>query len=178
VRKGDVISVAPLLNLLEARLRTRVDVATRSLNTVFNAEWQKIPPDSHSISQYFGRNRFGLSDCQEAAVLVYAKAMIDVLGAEQFDKLGITDLRQMGDLTVDKPGKDHLPGEMLVGDSGYVIDYPEYGVISKGRSPTNVAGPWVVRISSRWVRDGTGDSRGRNSVTARALRPSTNGSWH
>lgn len=142
VRKGDTISIAPLLKLLEGRLRTRVDVATRSFNSVFDETWQSIPPDSGTISKYFGKDPFGKSDCQEAGVLVYAKAMIDVLGNEQFDKLGITDLRQVAQLTVEMKGS-HQPGEMLVGDSGYLQNYPEYVTITRQRSATHTAGAWT-----------------------------------
>jgi len=81
VKKGDVVSIAPLLKLMEDRLRVQVERKTKPFTGTFDPTWQPISPDSKTLLEYTGK-----SDCEEAGVLVYARALIRVFGLQQFDQ--------------------------------------------------------------------------------------------
>lgn len=61
-----------------------------------------------------------------------------------------------------------LPGEMLLGDSGYIENYPEYETITRARSRTHNAGPSVgeniIRIDRGLFWGYTGARGYRNNV--------------
>jgi hypothetical protein len=139
VMAGDQINVAPLLVLLEDRLRNRTLSAAKSYNTTWGRFTGSTKPTASLVNQYFAGG-FEHSDCAQGLELVYAKAMVDVFGADQFDKLGLGLIEQIPQLLVDKPGGGS-PGEMWIGDSGFVKNYPDYLSLSVQAAPTGEAGP-------------------------------------
>jgi len=143
VQKGERVNIAPLLKLLEDRLRNQVVVAAMRYNTEF-VGWRDIRPlTSANVNRFFGSDKFGESDCTQGYLAVYAKAVIEVFGSEQFDKWRFSNLRQFNQyMLIDRPTRGR-PGEMLVGDSGYIENYPGYATITRQHSPTHTAGPWI-----------------------------------
>jgi RHS repeat-associated protein len=124
VMKDEKVNVAPLLVLLEDRLRNQSLSAAKGYNTEWGGFTGSTKPTASLVNQYFAGG-FGHSDCAQGLELVYAKAMVDVFGADQFDKLGLVLIEQIPQLLVDKPGGGS-PGEMWIGDSAFIKNYPDY----------------------------------------------------
>ncbi|HEX8000313.1 MAG TPA: RHS repeat-associated core domain-containing protein [Pyrinomonadaceae bacterium] len=134
VKEGQKVNVAPLLVQLEKRLRDKVLDAVEALNTTFPQTEEQIAQgtgatvtagksnEAERINKYFRRNRkpFGYCDCNVAAILVYAKALVDVLGGSTFNALGY----QSSNVPIDQyQGK---LSDMLAGDWGYFQNYDDY----------------------------------------------------
>jgi RHS repeat-associated protein len=132
VMKGEKVNVAPLLVLLEDRLRNRTLSAAKAYNTTWGDFTSSTKPTASLVNKYFAGG-FGHSDCAQGLELVYAKALVDVFGADQFDKLGLALIEQIPQLLIDKPGGGS-PGEMWIGDSAFIKNYPDYLSLSRRAS--------------------------------------------
>lgn len=128
---GERISVAPLLTKIEDALRNSVKDLCKKLNTNFPQTEAEVmqaisvsvgsKSESTDINRYFGSTTYGFRDCNTAAILIFAKAVIDVMSGEIFDKLGYSAT----DVPIDQLQAKRA-SEMLVGDWGYFSNFDDY----------------------------------------------------
>ena len=137
VEKDEKVDISPLLELLETRLRTQAVRNTSKYSpAVFKNRVNVSPLTAESLVPYFSGS--GESDCLQGVLMVYAKSMVDVFTAEEFNKLRIPALESIPHFMKDRPFPGE-PGEAWVGDSGYILNYPDYA--KRSRSRDGQAGP-------------------------------------
>jgi hypothetical protein len=102
-----------------------------SYSTTWGDFTEHTRPTASLVKKYFEGNNYGHSDCAQGLELAYAKAMIDVYGAEQWDKFDIALIEQIPQLLTEKPGGG-TPAQMWQGDSGFIMNYPDYLDLSRG----------------------------------------------
>jgi RHS repeat-associated protein len=164
VRRDEVVSVAPLLTLLEDRLRNRTVSAAMSYSTTWGDFTERTKPTASLVTKYFEGNNYEHSDCAQGLELAYAKAMIDVYGADQWDKFDLALIEQIPQMLKDKPGGGK-PGDMWAGDSGFIQNYTDYLPLSRryyGRSGA-AQGENIIKISQGRFWGYTGE-RGKQST--------------
>jgi RHS repeat-associated protein len=133
IKRGQIVNIAPLLNVFEARLRSNIVNATKKLNSKFgNEEIHIIENESleDSVNAYFGESEFGSLGCDSASEYVQLKGLIDTLRTRELDKLGLS----RNDL-ISRTHVDSIES-MLPGDKAWIRNYPEYVSAEKG------IGPW------------------------------------
>lgn len=135
VKEGDRVDITPLLKNLETRLRGQVAGSTRRFNSEgfpgYNAEgipevtpWSVIgASQAGAIDRFFSKTPYGRVGCDDAASIILSKGLLNVVGASLFD----TILSRLGDdpLAIFKSKEDKI-SSMLVGDSGWIPNYPDY----------------------------------------------------
>ena len=88
IKAGQKVKIAPLLVVLEDRMRGNVVSATKSFNATFGLP---VPPfqgsGSAEVNRFFGSGAIQC-DCTVAAYIVIAKGLLDTIGATDFDALG------------------------------------------------------------------------------------------
>ena len=74
------------------------------------------------INKFFrrGKKKFGYCDCNQAAILIYARALVDVLGGDTFNALGYQSTNVPVDLY------QGALKDMLNGDWGFFGNYEDY----------------------------------------------------
>ncbi len=166
VRKDERVNIAPLLVLLENRLRNKTLAAAVSYNTVWGDFSAGTKPTASLINQYFGKNSFGHSDCAQGLELVYGKAMVDVFGADEWNKWDLDLIEQIPQLLTDKPGGG-TPGDMWLGDSGFIQNYPGYLELSRRANPRGEPGASqgenIIKVGASRFWGYTGRSFGRDT---------------
>jgi len=140
VRKDERVNIGPLLVLLEKRLRNKTLSAAMTYNTVWGDFTSSTKPTAELVNRYFGKEEFGHSDCAQGLELVYAKAIVDVFGAQAWNKFDLDLIEQIPQLLTDKPGGGR-PGDMWLGDSGFVQNYPDYLALSRRANRSGLSGP-------------------------------------
>jgi Protein-glutamine gamma-glutamyltransferase len=130
-KRGERISVVPLLTKIEDALRNSTKDLCKKLNTNFPETEAEVmqaisvsvgsKSESADINRYFDSSPYGFRDCNTAAILIFAKAVIDVMSSEIFDKLGYSAT----DVPIDQIQAKRA-SEMLVGDWGYFANFDDY----------------------------------------------------
>ncbi len=120
VKEGQRVNIAPLLRVFEDKLRYSIVKATGHFKAEFGMSDSIGPSATATVNTFFGSTRVGTADCTDAFLLVYSKGLIDVLKSNEFDDLGLT-YRSIP--LVEKRG---TPGQMLLGDGGFVANYTDY----------------------------------------------------
>lgn len=142
---GEKINISPLLAKFERLIREKI--ASLCIGEKLNSNFQ--PPTieytkddgtketdaligvvnvsssgmASSINAFFSRNSFGSIDCIRAVKLIYAKAVLDVVGKTAFDAVGFTE-----DIPSDSPDelKKQPMSNMLLGDRGWIRNFDDY----------------------------------------------------
>jgi hypothetical protein len=70
VNKDERVNIAPLLVLLEDRLRNKTLSAAMAYSSVWGDYTEHTKPTADLVSRYFQGNRFGHSDCTQGLDLV------------------------------------------------------------------------------------------------------------
>jgi hypothetical protein len=145
VAPGEKINVSPLLAKFETKLREKIASLCRreQLNASFQALSIKVKKDdgteeeqaligvvevsgkgeSAGINRYFTKSTQGSIDCIRAVNLIYAKAVLEVIGKDAFDGVGFTENIQLDEFA----GLTNQPmSNMLIGDRGWIRNYADY----------------------------------------------------
>ncbi len=135
IQVGQKVDIAPLLNVLERKVRFSVVAATRGFTI------KEFAPASRSggageeaINSYYDEARSN-ADCTDAAAIVQAKGLIDVLKKGEFNALGFTFMN------FPEVGRTGTPQDMWLGDRAFIKNYADYR--SKTRILYGRAGPYI-----------------------------------
>lgn len=180
VKLGERVNISSLLAKFERLLREKIASLCKEekLNSNFQDSTIEFTKDdgtketdaligvvevnasgmASSINAFFGRNTFGSIDCIRAVNLVYAKAVLDVVGTAAFDAVGFTE-----NIPLDAPDglKKQSMANMLVGDRGWIRNFDDYLAKYPG-------GAWKAENVIKIANDlywgfGDPDSRGKRS---------------
>ncbi len=135
VKAGQRISIAPLLAILENKLRQEdVQIAaggrlnTRFSEPLYNSDGFEITnfatitvsegSQADVINSYFGNTPYQEADCDYAIRLVFSKAILETIGKAAYDATG----QYIGSIpTINVNSKS-----MLIGDRGWLQNYTDY----------------------------------------------------
>jgi hypothetical protein len=164
VALGEKINVSPLLAKFETKLREKIASICQQeqLNSSFQPLTTKFTKDdgtvvedaligsvevstkgeSAGINRFFTKKTQGSIDCIRAVKLIYAKAVLEIIGKDAFDGVGFTEDIQPDEFA----GLKKQPmSNMLNGDRGWIRNYPDYLAKYEG-------GAWqaenVIRINN------------------------------
>ena len=142
---GEKINVSPLLAKFESQLREKIVSICKQekLKSGFESLTVKFVKDdgtvgedaslgtvvvsakgeADSINRFFGNSSYGSLDCIQAVKMIYAKAVLDIIGKAVFDGVGFTQ-----DIQPDEfDGLKKQPmSNMLSGDRGWIRNFEDY----------------------------------------------------
>jgi protein-glutamine gamma-glutamyltransferase len=128
IKEGQKVKIAPLLVVLEDRMRGNVVSATRSFNATFGLPVTPFQgAGSAEVDRFFGSGSVPQCDCTAAAYIVLAKGLLDTIGATDFDALGYRSQAY--------PIKRRQPittAQMKLGDWTYFKNYSDYLQVAGG----------------------------------------------
>jgi len=92
--------------------------------------------------------------------------MVDVFGADEWNKWDLDLIEQIPQLLTDKPGGG-TPGDMWLGDSGFIQNYPGYLELSRRANPRGEPGASqgenIIKVGASRFWGYTGRSFGRDT---------------
>lgn len=140
VALGERINLSPLLTKFEKLLREKIVLLCKQdkLNANFQAATVTVngeeqaqigvvevssKGESSAINLYFGKQPYGQIDCIRAVNLIYAKAVLDIVGSTAFDAVGFTQ-----NIPSDESEslKRQSMSSMSNGDRGWIRNYSDY----------------------------------------------------
>jgi hypothetical protein len=151
VKPGEKINLSPLLVKFEMKLREKIASLCKQekLNSNFQPLTVTVKKDDGTviedaligaveisskgeaagINNFFTRQTFGNIDCIRAVKLIYAKAILDIVGKDAFDGVGFTE-----DIQPDEAEtlKNQPMSNMLLGDRGWIRNYADYLTKNEG----------------------------------------------
>jgi hypothetical protein len=128
IKVGQRVNIAPLLVVLEDRMRGNIVAATKSFNAKFGLPVTPFQGSgSAEVNKFFGGNSVPQCDCTAAAYIVLAKGLLDTIGDRDFDALGYRSQTY--------PIKRKQPittSQMKLGDWTYFKNYDDYLQVAGG----------------------------------------------
>jgi RHS repeat-associated protein len=126
IKAGQKVNIAPLLVVLEDRMRKNVVSATRSFSASFGLPVTLLQGSgSAEVNQFFSGRTDVQSDCTGAAYLVEAKGLLDTVGAADFDRLS-DDGQGYRYNTFPRVARDSALSQLKSGDWTYFRNYDDY----------------------------------------------------
>lgn len=131
VEIGQIVQIAPLLRKLELKIRAKVVEATKTFQAAGFPASATISVDSKSpaarVNQYFSRNNLEC-DCMVAAISVLEKGLLDVIGSNQFNRLGRAGEFHEVKITALQDSAEN----MRLGDRGIFPNYEDWRNYANG----------------------------------------------
>ena len=131
VKEGEVVDITPLLKNLETRLRSNVRRDTRQFRANFPSDdhpdtgWMIIGgSQGEAINRFFDRSQaLGSVGCDDASSIILSHALISVIGPNLYDQVLERFSNDLLSVFITRQGK---VSSMLIGDRGWLPNYPDY----------------------------------------------------